>query len=676
MDHGPAAAKSAFKAFHEAESILEAVEAFDLFKRECRAIGHCEDEPFWKALPLTQMHMATSLYTLIKSKADSGEDYRSQCCSGMHVVIVGGGPGGICTAIEASLLGADALVVEKRMHVSRNNVLKLWPQVVEYFLSLGLKSFHRQFGNTGSDKIAIRRLQLVLMKVALLCGVRLELGAEFVGFEAPAVGSGNSWSVQLKREGSDSPSRSQTWHVPCDALIGSDGEHSRVAKMAGFNTKMVQFSNAVGMTFNFKHDKTSVDEIRLKEFSRTGYFFRSWFEEVSKETGVQLENFVYYKDETHYFVMAAKPAQLIQAGILKEGAESQELLLQRSNINHEQLCTFARQMAQKVGLPDGAPFALNNRGDPDMGIFDFTKKLAATESMRIFVGDGGERPMMVKLVGDALIAPFWPLGTGCNKAVLGAHDTGFALQRYASALAAPKADRQRMHLENLAEQHTILQQLKIVISGDAKDLKSNRLPSKSCSSAPQFSWAHNPRTRYAACEASTQLEAIADLYIQNWSSPLVGLDANNVALVRSECEEPPLVPLPGDMIDAMSSYGMPGALMPPELEPEVSSADVKDCMPDLDEAMSGTRSEMPTPVFGAGAVPVLSTSPYSPVMGLDDVMPMSVPHLARDHGALSTQPNHAARPSVGCRNIARVTAFLCRTQQPQSRRRTSLPQQR
>merc|ERR1719446_1097971 len=202
------------------------------------------------------MHMATSLYNVIKTKVEAGEDYRSQCCRGMHVVIIGGGPGGICTAIEASLLGADVTLVEKRMHVSRNNVLKLWPSVVEYFLSLGLKSFHRQFGNTGSDKVAIRRLQLVLMKVALLCGVRLEIGAEFLGFDAPAAGSGNSWSVQLQRDGSDSPSESQTWRVPCDALIGSDGEHSRVAKMAGFNAKMVQFSNAVGMTFNFEHDKT------------------------------------------------------------------------------------------------------------------------------------------------------------------------------------------------------------------------------------------------------------------------------------------------------------------------------------------------------------------------------------------------------------------------------------
>lgn len=622
-----AAVKAAFKAFYDAESILEIVDTFDLFHKECRPMGHCDGEPLWKALRLTQMHMATSLHDIIKQKVESGEDYQSQCCHGMHVVIVGGGPGGFCTAIEAALLGANVLLVEKRAHVSRNNVLKLWPPIVEYFLSLGLKSFHRQFGNTGSDKIAIRRLQLILMKVALLCGVRLEIGAEFVGFSPPAAGSGDSWSVQLQHDGSVSPSRRQSLIVPCDALIGSDGEHSQVAKLAGFNAKMVQFSNAIGMTFNFKHDKTSVDEIRLKEFSRTGYFFRSWFEEVSKETGVQLENFVYYKDETHYFVMAAKPAQLIQAGILKAPAASQELLLQSSNIDHIQLCTFAKQMAKKVGLREDVPFALNNRGNPDIGIFDFTKKRASTESMRIFAGDAGDRPMLVKLVGDALIAPFWPLGTGCNKAVLGAHDSGRALQRYASTLAAPEADRQGMHLENLADQQTILQQLKIVMSGDTKDVKGNRVAGSSPSKNPRFSWTHDPRTRYAWCEASTPVEAVAKLYIESWSPPPVG-SADDAAPVSLEWKEPPAEPMPVDMIEAMSSYGMPCALMPPDLERAVSSAGFEGGMPDLERVISGMGFETPEPALDAAVVPVLPMSPVlpcAPLTASDDMVTASIP---------------------------------------------------
>lgn len=36
-----------------------------------------------------------------------------------------------------------------------------------------------------------------------------------------------------------------------------------------------------------------------------------------EETGVDLENIVYYKDETHYFVMTTKKQSLIDKGVLR-----------------------------------------------------------------------------------------------------------------------------------------------------------------------------------------------------------------------------------------------------------------------------------------------------------------------------------------------------------------------
>jgi len=289
-------------------------------------------------------------------------------------------------------------------------------------------------------------------------------------------------------------------------------------------------------------------------------------------------------------------------------------------------------MAKKVGLREDVPFALNNRGNPDMGIFDFTKMLACTASTRIFAGDVGERPMLVKLVGDALIAPFWPLGTGCNKAILGAHDTGRALQRYASTLAAPGADRRRMHLENLAEQQTILQQLKIVLSGDSKDVKDNRVAGKSPSSAPHFSWKHDPRTRYAKCEASAPVESVVDLYVESWSPPLAGFAADAPA-ASSEQTEPPLEPMPVDMIDAMASYGTPHALMPPDLERAVSDAGFEGGMPDLERAISGMGFETPEAALDASVVPALPMYPglpCAPPTGLDHMVTASIPKEIAD----------------------------------------------
>ena len=34
--------------------------------------------------------------------------------------------------------------------------------------------------------------------------------------------------------------------------------------------------------------------------------------------GIDLENIIYYKDKTHYFVMTAKKASLLKRGVLKE----------------------------------------------------------------------------------------------------------------------------------------------------------------------------------------------------------------------------------------------------------------------------------------------------------------------------------------------------------------------
>ena len=40
-------------------------------------------------------------------------------------------------------------------------------------------------------------------------------------------------------------------------------------------------------------------------------------QELNAETGIDLENIVYYKDDTHYFVMTAKKESLLKKGVLK-----------------------------------------------------------------------------------------------------------------------------------------------------------------------------------------------------------------------------------------------------------------------------------------------------------------------------------------------------------------------
>ena len=39
-------------------------------------------------------------------------------------------------------------------------------------------------------------------------------------------------------------------------------------------------------------------------------------QDLSSQTGIDLENIVYYKDDTHYFVMTAKKHSLLEKGVL------------------------------------------------------------------------------------------------------------------------------------------------------------------------------------------------------------------------------------------------------------------------------------------------------------------------------------------------------------------------
>lgn len=71
------------------------------------------------------------------------------------------------------------VVVEKRDRMSRNNVLHLWPFVIEDLRALGAKKFFGKFCAGAIDHISIRQLQCILMKVALLLGVEIHTEVSF-----------------------------------------------------------------------------------------------------------------------------------------------------------------------------------------------------------------------------------------------------------------------------------------------------------------------------------------------------------------------------------------------------------------------------------------------------------------------------------------------------------------
>ena len=69
---------------------------------------------------------------------------------------------------------------------------------------------------------------------------------------------------------------------------------------------------------NFVNHDTE-DEKIAEEISGIAYQFNpKFFDTLHRELGIKLENIVYYKDETHYFVMTASKASLLKRGALRE----------------------------------------------------------------------------------------------------------------------------------------------------------------------------------------------------------------------------------------------------------------------------------------------------------------------------------------------------------------------
>jgi formyltetrahydrofolate hydrolase len=80
------------------------------------------------------------------------------------------------------------------------------------------------------------------------------------------------------------------------ALSSAPYQHSRFASPQG--------SRAIGITANFVNTHTSAEN-QIKEFGILRVYNQQFFNDLNTKYGIDLENLVYYRGETHYFVMTA-----------------------------------------------------------------------------------------------------------------------------------------------------------------------------------------------------------------------------------------------------------------------------------------------------------------------------------------------------------------------------------
>ena len=154
----------------------------------------------------------------------------------------------------------------------------------------------------------IRILQGVLLKVCLLLGVRVHVNVTFSSLIEPT-NSNTGWKVSV------SPPSCPCNSLQFDAVLAADGKKN---SLPGFRLKEFRARLALAITANFVNSNTQ-QENAVPEISGVAYVYQQdFFNSLAEQHGIELENIVYYKDETHYFVMTAKKPSLLKKGVLKQ----------------------------------------------------------------------------------------------------------------------------------------------------------------------------------------------------------------------------------------------------------------------------------------------------------------------------------------------------------------------
>ncbi|OCT86159.1 hypothetical protein XELAEV_18019851mg [Xenopus laevis] len=295
---------------------------------------------------------------------------------------------------------------------------------------------------------SIRQLQLILLKVCLILGIEIHVNVEFQGLIEPPEDQENErvgWRAKVHPKGhcvSD---------YEFDVIIGADGSRNT---LAGFRRKEFRGKLAIAITANFINRNTTA-EAKVEEISGVAFIFnQKFFQELREATGIDLENIVYYKDDTHYFVMTAKKQSLLEKGVILRDYADTERLLSRANVDQEALLNYATEAAKfstNQQLPS-LDFAINHYGQPDVAMFDFTCMYASENAA--LVRERNRQRLLVALVGDSLLEPFWPMGTGIARGFLAAMDSAWMVRSWSQGASPMEVLAERESIYRLLPQTT------------------------------------------------------------------------------------------------------------------------------------------------------------------------------------------------------------------------------
>ncbi|XP_034430220.1 F-actin-monooxygenase MICAL2 isoform X4 [Hippoglossus hippoglossus] len=437
-----------FENFVQASTCKGTLQAFNVLCRRLD-LDPADNSTFYSSLRAkVTTWKANALWSKLDKRMSHKEYQKGQACVGTKCLIIGGGPCGLRTAIELALMGAKVVVIEKRDSFSRNNVLHLWPYTIHDLRGLGAKKFYGKFCAGAIDHISIQQLQLMLLKVALLVAVEFHTNVEFVKLLEPPEDQEKEvigWRAAIR------PADHPVASFDFDVVVGADGRRNT---LEGFKRKEFRGKLAIAITANFINRNTTA-EAKVEEISGVAFIFnQKFFLDLKEETGIDLENIVYYRDNTHYFVMTAKKQSLLDKGVLINDYIDTQMLLSSENVNQEALLCYAREAADfgtNYQLPT-LDFAMNHCGQPDVAMFDFTSMYASENAALVRERFGHQ--LLEALVGDSLVEPFWPMGTGCARGFLAAFDSAWMVKSWAQGRTALEVLAERESIYRLLPQTT------------------------------------------------------------------------------------------------------------------------------------------------------------------------------------------------------------------------------
>lgn len=401
----------AFNAFEVAPNLLEVVSTFHQLLADCGLTDLKLKQP-WGVYEHVKVAVSPrlgfrqkQLFKLLDAKLN-GSTAATKPAARKRVCIIGAGPVGLRAAVEMALLGAQVVVLEKRKHFSRENILHLWPWVVQDLTALGAKVLFPPFcHSTAYFHVGTRQLQCILLKVALLLGVSFFPGTTFEGIAHPdALDSGRRPFYTVL-------TNPQVPWMEFTAVLGASGTQDRLSTQARIKRFVFSRKEAIGLVCYFPN-LNSADEKRVPEFSWTIQFKQQLFAQL-RAVGVDLENLVYYRGEMHYLVMTPKRQNLLDEGVLTLDYPNVSDLVMDDNINKPVLHAYLKRVVQFLKLPQKAEFAR-------VRLFDFSARTRADKAASILTAKG--KKLYVGLIGDALIEPFWPEGLGTCRGFLSALD--------------------------------------------------------------------------------------------------------------------------------------------------------------------------------------------------------------------------------------------------------------